>query len=88
MSQPPINIVAAEPVGDYRLRLTFDDGMEQTVDFKPFLTRTCHPDIQILLSRSSAMKRWIEGLSRLEDAESDMNEFAHHGADDDSLRKF
>ena len=39
MSQPPINIVAAEPAGDYRLRLTFDDGVEQTVDFKPFLTR-------------------------------------------------
>lgn len=49
MSQPPINIVAAEPVGDYRLRLTFDDGMEQTVDFKPFLTRTCHPDIRAYL---------------------------------------
>jgi len=31
---------------------------------------------------------WIERLSRLEDAEGDMNEFAHHGADDDSLRKF
>jgi hypothetical protein len=29
------------------------------------------------------MKRWIEGLSRLEDAEGDMDEFAHHGADDD-----
>ena len=29
------------------------------------------------------MKSWIEGLSRLEDAEGDMNEFAHHGADDD-----
>jgi len=29
------------------------------------------------------MKSWFEGLSRLEDAEGDMNEFAHHGADDD-----
>jgi hypothetical protein len=29
------------------------------------------------------MKSWIEGLSRLEDAEGDMDEFAHHGADDD-----
>ena len=35
MSQPPINIVAAELAGDYRLRLIFDDGMEQVVDFKP-----------------------------------------------------
>ena len=29
------------------------------------------------------MKSWIEGLSRLEDAERDMDELAHHGADDD-----
>ena len=29
------------------------------------------------------MKSWIEGLSRLEDAEGDLDEFAHHGADDD-----
>ena len=49
MSQPPINIVAAEPAGDYRLRLTFDDGVEQTVDFKPFLTRARHPDLRAYL---------------------------------------
>jgi len=49
MSQPPINIVAAESAGDYRLRLTFDDGMEQTVDFKPFLTHARHPDIRVYL---------------------------------------
>jgi hypothetical protein len=29
------------------------------------------------------MKRWIEGFPRLENAEGDMNEFAHHGADED-----
>lgn len=40
----------------------------------------------MLLSRSNAMKRWIEGLSRLEDTEDDMDEFAHHGADDDHGR--
>lgn len=32
------------------------------------------------------MKRRIEGLSRFEDAEYDMNELAHHGADDDHGR--
>ncbi|MDQ3562994.1 MAG: DUF2442 domain-containing protein [Pseudomonadota bacterium] len=37
MSQIPINIITAKPVGDYCLHLTFDDGKEQTVDFKPFL---------------------------------------------------
>ncbi len=49
MSQPTINIVAAEPAGDYRLRLTFDDGMEQIVDFKSFLTHARHPDIRAYL---------------------------------------
>lgn len=46
MSQNPINIITAEPVGDYRLHLTFDDGKEHTVDFKPFLIRAQHPDIR------------------------------------------
>ena len=49
MSQNPINIITAEPVGDYHLHLTFDDGKEQVVDFKPFLTRAQHPDIRSYL---------------------------------------
>jgi hypothetical protein len=49
MSQTPINIVAAETAGDYRLHLTFDDGVEQTVDFKPFLTHARHPAIRVYL---------------------------------------
>ncbi|MBK8751612.1 MAG: hypothetical protein IPL99_08150 [Candidatus Competibacteraceae bacterium] len=32
------------------------------------------------------MKRWIEGLSRFEDAEDEVNELAHHGTDDDHGR--
>lgn len=46
MNQTVINIVTAESAGDYRLHLTFDDGTEQTVDFKPFLLRSQHPDIR------------------------------------------
>ncbi len=49
MSQPPINIVAAESVGEYRLRLLFDDGVEQTIDFKPFLAHAHHPDLRVYL---------------------------------------
>lgn len=49
MSQPPINIVAAESVGKYRLRLLFDDGVEQTIDFKPFLAHAHHPDLRVYL---------------------------------------
>jgi hypothetical protein len=44
-----INIVSAEPAGDLRLRLRFDDGTEQVVDFKPFLSRSVHPDIRAYL---------------------------------------
>jgi len=46
MKQAPINIVRAELVGDYRLHLVFDDDQEQIIDFKPFLSRSLHPDIR------------------------------------------
>ena len=49
MSQPPINIVAAESVGECRLRLLFDDGIEQTINFKPFLAYAHHPDLRVYL---------------------------------------
>lgn len=49
MIQTDINIVAAEPVGDFQLRLSFDDGAEQVVDFRPFLSRAQHPDIRAFL---------------------------------------
>ena len=44
-----INIILAEQAGDFRLRLQFDDGVEQIVDFKPFLTHARHPDIRAWL---------------------------------------
>lgn len=44
-----INIVSAEPAGELCLRLRFDDGVEQVVDFKPFLSRSVHPDIRAYL---------------------------------------
>lgn len=49
MTPATINIVTAEQVGDFRIRLKFDDGVEQTVDFKPFLTHALHPDIRAWL---------------------------------------
>jgi len=49
MTPAIINIVTAEQVGDFRIRLQFDDGIEQTVDFKPFLTHALHPDIRAWL---------------------------------------
>jgi hypothetical protein len=49
MNTPVVNIVSAEFLGDYRLRLQFDDGTVQTVDFKPFLSCSIHPDIRAYL---------------------------------------
>jgi len=58
MNRNSINIIAAGQVGDYRLHLVFDDGMEQTVDFKPFLIHSHHPDIRAYLdpARFSAFR--------------------------------
>lgn len=50
MTPAVINIVSAELVGDYRICMAFDDGMQQTVDFKPFLSRSVHPDIRAFLN--------------------------------------
>lgn len=44
-----INIVSADQAGDCRIRLRFDDGVEQIVDFKPFLSRAQHPEIRAYL---------------------------------------
>jgi hypothetical protein len=49
MTPATIHIVTAEQAVDFRIRLRFDDGTEQTVDFKPFLTHTLHPDIRAWL---------------------------------------
>lgn len=49
MTPATINITTAEQVGDYVLRLSFDDGTQQTVDFNPFLSLSRHPDIRAYL---------------------------------------
>ena len=49
MTSKIINIVTAFQVGEHKLRLEFDDGAVQTVDFKPFLQRSLHPQIKAYL---------------------------------------
>lgn len=44
-----IDIVHAERVADYKLRLSFSDGVERVVDFEPFLRRSRNPMIRIYL---------------------------------------
>jgi hypothetical protein len=58
--QRQINIVSAVPAGDYRLRLAFDDGTEQTVDFLPFLSRSHHPDIRAFLEQQRFLGYRVE----------------------------
>ena len=40
-----LKIIAAKHLGDYAVRIIFDDGVETLVDFKPFLTSSIHPSI-------------------------------------------
>lgn len=46
MNPVVINVVSAEVVGELRLKIGFDDGVEQIVDFKPFLNASLHPEIR------------------------------------------
>lgn len=40
-----IEVVSANYIGDYAIRVSFDDGTEKLVDFKPFLIKSIHPAI-------------------------------------------
>ena len=44
-----INIIHAELLEEFRLHLSFNDGVEQVINFKPFLTQSRHPDIRVFL---------------------------------------
>ncbi|QQS51673.1 MAG: DUF2442 domain-containing protein [Bacteroidota bacterium] len=41
-----IKIDTAKYLGDYAIRIFFNDGSERLVDFKPFLTKSLHPTIK------------------------------------------
>ena len=44
-----IDIVGAEQVEDYQLRLHFSDGVVRVVDFEPFLRASRNPLIRVYL---------------------------------------
>ncbi|MFA6972116.1 MAG: DUF2442 domain-containing protein [Gallionella sp.] len=60
MTPATINITTAEQAGDYALRLRFDDGTVQTVDFKPLLSLSHHPDIRAYLEPARFAAHRIE----------------------------
>ena len=41
-----INIQKANYIDDYKIHFEFNDGVETTVDFKPFIFSSAHPDIK------------------------------------------
>ncbi len=55
-----INITEVAQAGEFVLRLSFDDGTAQTVDFKPFLSVSRHPDIRAYLDPASFAAYRIE----------------------------
>ena len=46
-----IDIVQAEYVGDYKLKLVFNDGIESVVDLEPFLRNSRNPLIRVYLDQ-------------------------------------
>ncbi len=49
MTHQLISVTAAENLGDFRLRVTFNDGVVQDVDFRNFLQHAHHPEIRAFL---------------------------------------
>jgi hypothetical protein len=44
-----IEVTTARYIGDYAIRVTFNDGNSKLVDFKPFLENSLHPSIRTYL---------------------------------------
>lgn len=49
MNTQIIHAVSATEIGDYKLRIAFDDDTTQEIDIKPFLASALHPDIRAYL---------------------------------------
>jgi len=47
-----IEIKSANYIGDYAIRIYFNDGVNRLVDFKPFLESSLHPSIRKYLDES------------------------------------
>jgi DUF971 family protein len=47
-----IKIISVRYIGDYALRIFFNDGSDKLVDFKPFLESSGHPSIRKYLDET------------------------------------
>ncbi len=51
-----IEIKSAKYIGDFAIRIYFNDGVNRLVDFKPFLESSLHPSIRKYLDESLFVK--------------------------------
>lgn len=51
-TEKKLEIVSAKYFEDYAIRITFQDGTERLIDFKPFLTKALHPSIRKYLDKN------------------------------------
>ena len=49
MNNKDINIISAAVLREHEIKLAFDEGTIQIVDFKPFLEHALHADIRAFL---------------------------------------
>lgn len=47
-----IEVTTAIYIGDFAIRILFNDGNEKLVDFKPFLLKSLHPSISKYLNET------------------------------------
>jgi Protein of unknown function (DUF2442) len=55
-----LSIQNAMPKEDYKLQLHFNDGVEKTIDFSPFLNQSQHPSIRAFLQPAKFQSFRIE----------------------------
>jgi hypothetical protein len=41
-----IEVISARYIGDFAIRIFFNDGFNKLVDFRPFLEKSLHPSIR------------------------------------------
>lgn len=56
-----LRVTKAAYLKDYVMRISFNDGIERAVDFKPFLTNSNHPEIRKYLKESNFKRYKIVG---------------------------
>ena len=56
-----IEIKSAKYIGDFAIRITFNDGSNRLIDFKPFLESSLHPSIRKYLKVNKFLQFKIVG---------------------------